>query len=590
MTHSCRTLCEAFQATAAAHPDAVAVRTPDVGVTVTWRDYADRVSRIAAGLAAFGVRPGDTVGLMMTNRPEFHLIDTAVLHIGAIPFSIYNTNPPEKIVELFANADNRIVLCEAQFADRLVAAQAMGSKVEQLICLDEGVDGTVPLTTVEAAADPNYDFESAWRAVDPDSPATIIYTSGTTGPPKGVELTHANVLADHRAIEDLIRFGPADSVISYLPDAHAANRMFCHWSNLIYGIQVVTVDNIKSIADALKLVRPTGFLGTPQVWYKLKAAIESALADEPSPIRRRLATWAIGVGRAAARRRSDGAPISAPLRAQTALAERLVLSTLRERLGMDRVRLAASGAAPIAPEAHEFILGLGLTVIEVWGMSECTAVATMSPPDAIRIGTVGKVVPTCEVLVAEDGELLIRGPMVMPRYRNKPEKTVEAIDAEGWLHSGDIGAVDADGYFRIIDRKKELIINAAGKNMSPSNIEGAIRVACPILANAVAIGDDRPYVTALLTLDPDAAAAYAARHGIAGTSPTSLAADAELRKHIEAGIERANAKLAGVEQIKKFVILPDVWEPGGDLVTPTMKLKRKPIGARYATVIESMYR
>jgi long-subunit acyl-CoA synthetase (AMP-forming) len=277
------------------------------------------------------------------------------------------------------------------------------------------------------------------------------------------------------------------------------------------------------------------------------------------------------------------------LRVQHAIADKLVTSKIRARLGLDRVRFAATGAAAIDPEALEFVLGLGLPVCELWGMSELSCAATVNPPDAIRIGTVGKALPGAELRLAEDGELLVRGPLVMKGYRNDPEKTAEAIDADGWLHTGDIATIDDDGYVRIVDRKKELMINASGKNMSPANIEGTVKVNCPLVGSAVAIGDDRPYVVALLTLDPDAASAFANAHGLPDASPAALADHPEVRASIEAGMKDANARLARVEQIKKFAILPDVWEPGGDEVTPTMKLKRKPIAAKYAKQIEELY-
>jgi long-chain acyl-CoA synthetase len=266
-----------------------------------------------------------------------------------------------------------------------------------------------------------------------------------------------------------------------------------------------------------------------------------------------------------------------------------VLSSIRTRLGLDKVRFAATGAAAIDPEALEFVLGLGLPVCELWGMSELSCAATVNPPDAIRIGTVGTALPNAELRIADDGELLVRGPIVMKGYRNDAEQTAEAIDADGWLHTGDIATIDADGYVRIVDRKKELMINAAGKNMSPANIEGTIKVSCPLAGSVVAIGDDRPYVVALLTLDPDALAAYAREHDLTDASPGALADDPGVRAAVELGIKEANARLARVEQIKKFAILPEVWEPGGDEVTPTMKLKRKPIAAKYAAQIDALY-
>jgi long-chain acyl-CoA synthetase len=582
------TLCHAFQRTAAAAPAAVALRTPDDSVRITWRQYAERARSIAAGLAGLGVRPGDTVGLMLTNRPEFHLVDTAALHAGATPFSIYNTLAPEQINYLFGNAGNRIVICEEQFVDKIKAAQ-LGTSVETIICIDATPEGTIALADVEAAPAADFDFEATWQAVTADDILTIIYTSGTTGPPKGVELTHANMLAELDATTGLVSSTHEDSVISYLPDAHVANRWGAHYQSIVTGMQIVTLADLKQMITVLPQVRPTFFGAVPQVWYKLKAGIEAKLAAEPSAAKKKLARWAIGVGRKKALLESARQPVPLALAVQHRLADTLVLSKVRAQLGLDRVRIAATGAAAIDPDALEFVLALGIPCCELWGMSELSCAVTMNPPDAIRIGTVGTAVKGAELSLAEDGELLVRGPLVMKGYRNDPEKTAEAIDTDGWLHTGDIATIDADGYVRIIDRKKELIINSAGKNMSPANIEGAVKVCCPLVGSAVAVGDDRPFVVALLTLDPDVSSAFAAAHGISNTSPAALAADPAVHAAVELGIKEANEKLARVEQIKKFTILPDIWEPGGDEVTPTMKLKRRPIAEKYAAQIDALY-
>ncbi|KAA1419297.1 long-chain fatty acid--CoA ligase [Nocardioides humilatus] len=583
------TLCAAFQRTAAVHPDKVAVRTPDDSVAITWRQYSDRVRKVAAGLAGLGVGHGDTVALMLTNRPEFHVADTGVLHTGATPFSIYNTLATEQIAYLFSNAGNKVVITEKQFLEKLKLANAEG-QIEHFFVVDGPAEGALTLEELEASGDPSYDFDAGWKKVQPSDVLTLIYTSGTTGPPKGVELTHSNLMEEMTALEGYYPLTHDDSLVSYLPDAHIANRWGAHYNNLRFGIQITTVDDPKQMIATLGTVRPTFFGAVPAVWYKVKAGIEAALAAEPDEKKRKIANWAIATGTKVAWLKSDGKNVPLTLKVQHALADRLVLSKLREKMGLDRVRVAATGASAIAPDALAFMLGLGIPVLEVWGMSETSAVVTMNPPDGIRIGTVGKVVPgDTRIKLAEDGELLVSGPLLMRGYRNDPERTAEAIDSDGWMHTGDIATIDADGYVKIVDRKKELIINAAGKNMSPQNIEGAIKVACPLVLSAVAIGDDKPYVTALLTLDPDACAAYAAKAGLADASPAVIAQDPATRVLIQAGIDQANEKLARVEQIKKFAILPTPWEPGGDELTPTMKLKRKPIAEKYAAEIDSLY-
>jgi long-subunit acyl-CoA synthetase (AMP-forming) len=589
MTVTARTFCEAFQSTAPKQPDAVALRTPGGAVSITWRQYADRVRSIASGLAALGVRRGDTVGLMMTNRPEFHLVDTAVIHLGATPFSVYNTLAPDQVAYLFGNAGNAIVVCEEQFAPIVLDAAGRGGTVTQVICIDGQPEGTTTLAAVEAAPADGFDFEASWRAVTPDDVLTIIYTSGTTGPPKGVELTHANLLAEVSATSQLVPLDHTDRLVSYLPDAHVANRWGAHYTNMVTGLQLTTLADIKQLISVLPEVRPTFFGAVPQVWYKVKAALEKALDDEPSGAKRRLAAWAIDVGRKKARAESDGVAMSPALRAQHALAERLVLKAVRAKLGMDQLRLAATGAAAISPDALEFVLALGIPCCEGWGMSEVSALATINPLGAVRIGTVGKALPGVQLRIAEDGELLVSGPLLMKGYRHDPEKTAETIDADGWLHTGDIATIDADGYVRIVDRKKELIINAAGKNMSPANIEGVLRVSCPLLGSAAVIGDDRPFLVALFTIDPDVGAAFAAKAGLSDASPAALASDPAVLAEIEAGVKRANEQLSRVEQIKKYAVLPAVWEPGGDELTPTMKLKRRPIADKYAGEIEALY-
>ncbi|MBF0662201.1 MULTISPECIES: long-chain fatty acid--CoA ligase [unclassified Rhodococcus (in: high G+C Gram-positive bacteria)] len=581
------TLCEAFQSTAAAYPDHVALRTPDDSVHYTWREYSEKVRALAAGLAGLGVRHGDTVGIMLTNRPEFHLVDTAAFHLGAVPFSIYNSLTAEQITYVLGNAGNRVMICEEQFVP--VLQQAIGeTKVEHLVCIDAKPDGTLSLEDVEAAADESFDFEAAWKAVQPSDLLTLIYTSGTTGPPKGVELTHANLLAELAATTTFLPTGPDDRIVSYLPDAHIANRWGSHYSSIYSGMQITTLDDLKKAIAVLPSVRPTLFGAVPQVWYKVKAAIDKTLAEESSPVKKRLAFWAIEVGRKVARLQSEGKPVPKALELQHALADKLVLSAVRKKLGLDQVRAAVTGAAAISPEVLEFVLALGIPCSEVWGMSETSCVVTMNRPGKIRIGTVGQAVPGVEIKTADDGELLVRGPLIMRGYRNDPVKTAEAVDPDGWLHTGDIARIDEDGYVTLIDRKKELIVNAAGKNMSPTNIEGALRAACPMLGGAVVIGNDRPYIVALLALDPDALPLFAEQHGLSG-SHEELAQHPAVLAEIEQSVKEANTKLSRVEQIKKYTVLSTVWEPSGDELTPTMKLKRKPIDAKYAEEIDALY-
>lgn len=580
------TLCEAFQRTTSIDPEAVALRTPGGAQTLTWRELAEQVRKVAAGLAGLGVRRGDTVSLMMANRIEFYPFEIGAQHLGATSFSVYNTLPAEQLTYLFDNAGTKVAICEEQYVDRI---RASGAPIEHIVCIDGSPPGTISVDDVYAAAHKDFDFEATWRAVRPDDVVTLIYTSGTTGNPKGVEMTHASLLFEARGLDAVLgsRFG--DRTTSYLPSAHIADRMMALYPLEVFGTQVTTVDDARAVAAALPDVRPTVWAAVPRVWEKLKAAIEFVIASETDDVKRQALHWAMSVADRRAAALVSGGPEPVELAAEWARADELVLSKLRERLGFGELRWAVSGAAPIPKETLAFFAGIGIPISEVWGMSELSCAASVAHPDDTRLGTVGKLLPGLEGKVAEDGEYLIRGPLVMKGYRKEPAKTAEAIDADGWLHTGDIIEVDADGYLRIVDRKKELIINAAGKNMSPANIENAILAACPMVGVMMTIGDGRPYNTALMVFDADSVGPYAAQRGLSDASPAALAADPEVIAQIAAGVAAGNEKLSRVEQIKRFRVLPTVWEPGGDEITLTMKLKRKPIMAKYAEEIEQLY-
>jgi long-chain acyl-CoA synthetase len=586
-------LCAAFQRTAAEHSGEVALRTANGERKLTWGDYADRVRQIATGLAAIGVQRGDTVALMMVNRPEFHVCDTSAVHLGAAPFSVYNTSTPEQIAYLFANASNRIVICEQQFASQVQAARP-GTAVEHVVCIDGAPDGTVALDEIEQARASHFDFEAAWRAVGPEDLLTLIYTSGTTGPPKGVELTHGNMLAELRATQSVLPVSPGDRCTSYLPAAHIADRWSSHYQAMVFGADVTCVADPRAVAAALPSVRPTVWGAVPRIWEKLHAALVAGIEGEPDERRAAAMKWALDTGLRKVRAeqaaiRGDGPGPATELLDEYARADELVLSKIRKKIGLDALRVAVSGAAPTPAALLEFFAALGINICELWGMSELSCCATINPPERIKIGTVGTPLPGVELALADDGELLCRGPLVMRGYRGDPEKTAETIDPDGWLHTGDIASIADDGYVSIVDRKKELIINAAGKNMSPANIEAKLKSSSQVIGQAIAIGDARPYNVALIVLDPDACAAFASEHGLADASPAALCGDERLRAAVDAGVHDANAQLARVEQIKRYQILPVDWEPDSDELTPTMKLKRKPIAAKYADEIEALY-
>ena len=580
------TVCEAFQATAKIDPDAVAIRTAGDAVSITWREYAERVRAVAAGLHAVGVRHGDTVGIMLTNRPEFAWVDSGAMHLGAVPFSIYNTSSPEQIAYLFGNAENKVVVTETALLPAVVAS---GAALEHVICVDGKPGGaTMSLEELETAGEPDFDFEAAWRAVTSDDLLTLIYTSGTTGPPKGVQLTHGNLVTVGLAAMQVVDVHFGDRITSFLPSAHIADRASAQYFAALKGVQVTYVADPRKIAEALPDARPTIWFAVPRVWDKIKAGIEAKVAAEESPVKKKLADFALDMARRRAEATVEGRELSGADAARYKLADKLVLSKVRAALGMDEMRWAWSGAAAISPDTLKFFMGLGIDVCELWGMSELSGAGTLNPPGRVKIGTVGPALPGAELKLADDGELLFRGPGVMTGYRKEPEKTAEAVDADGWLHTGDVATIDEDGYVTIVDRKKEIIINAAGKNMSPANIENTMKSACPLLAAVAVIGDNRPYNVALVTLDPDAAAAYAEKHGLAN-DPGVLAKDPGLVAAVQAGVDAGNARLSRVEQVKRFEVLPTFWMPGSEEMTPTLKLKRRPIAQKYAAEIERLY-
>ncbi len=535
--------------TIASRGDEPALRSADGAVELSFTDLGDRVRRIAAGLTAIGVQRGDTVALMLRNRPEFHVIDAAVMCLGATPFSLYNTSPPEQLGYIMGDAANRVVITEPAFADVVAQAKDHGALFEQVIMVDPlpsgDAGGGLLLDDLMAKGDDGFDLAASAALVEPGDLLTLIYTSGTTGPPKGVETTHANMIAELRGVASAVPLTTGGRAISFLPAAHIADRWGSHYSALMtYGYELTSLDDPTKLFAVAAELHPTYFGGVPRIWEKLKAAMTA---------------------------QAGGADIAAAARADNAMGP-----AMKERLGLDVAEWFVTGAAATPLEVLEFFDAFQIPICEVWGMSETSCIATTNTPDALKFGSVGRTIDGVTLRLADDGELLVQGATVMRGYRNMPDKTAEALDDDGWLHTGDIAQVDDDGFWFIVDRKKELIINAAGKNMSPANIEGKLKSAGPLIGQAAVIGDNRPYNVALLVLDPDTAA---------GLDPS----DPDVVERVQAEVDAANAVLSRVEQIKRFKLLRDEWLPGGEELTPTMKLKRKPISAKYAEEIEALY-
>jgi long-subunit acyl-CoA synthetase (AMP-forming) len=579
-------LYEAFLASAERLGDATFIRTGDDAIAWSWNDVAARVRRLAGGLAGLGLQKGDTVAMLLNNRPEFIPCDLAAVSLGGVPFSIYQTASPEQIAYVAGDAGSKIAFVESMYLERLQEAAKELPELEHIIVVD-GAGGTADLEQLETSA-PDFDPAQSEAEVGLDDLLTLIYTSGTTGPPKGVQLTHRNLMALTSSVEEMIPLPKeGGKIISWLPAAHIAERGAHYYLPVTYGLQVTICPDPRKIADFLPKVRPTWFFAVPRIWEKLKAALEAQLNQLPDE-QRGPALAGVEAALQKVRLEQSGQDVPEGLAVAVAKADEQLFSPLRAALGLDQAVAFNVGAAPTPLEVLEFFHAIGIPVGELWGMSETCGVATLNPPEKIKLGTVGPPVPGVEIKLAEDGEVLVKSPSVMPGYRNMPDKTAETFE-DGWLLTGDIGELDEDGYLKIVDRKKELIINAAGKNMSPANIESHLKAASPLIGQCIAIGDRRPYNVALIVLDPDFTPSWAAINGLEGRSVEELVTEEKVIAAVQEAVEEANSKMARVEQIKKFTILPQEWDPGGEELTPTMKLKRKPIAEKYEHEIEKLY-
>lgn len=585
---SARSMCELFDRTTRRHADLPALHSTDGVVNLTYRQYRDAVIDIAGALYLQGIRRGDVVALMFENRPEFHLIDTAAMHLGATTCSIYNTSPIPDIEYVLANSGAKLAVCEEKFAPNLVQAASADCEI---ICTTADVTGTVCLDTLARPTPEEFDFEATWRAVGPDDVLTLIYTSGTTGTPKGVELTHGAMLAEVALTSEVLDFRPGDRVPSALPMAHAAQRWGTLYSAIAFGLDVTCVDDVTKLLPALVRLRPQIWGTVPRILEKITQGLQTKFAAEPDPQRKAAVDSALDVGArvVAFRKKHGNVPLPEDLAADYSQADRLVLAEIRKSLGLDQLRWLMVGAAPTPPHVMDFMAVIGFNMVEVWGMSELAAVATINAAGPAKFATAGKPLRDVEIRLADDGEVYVRGPIMMRGYRNDAQKTAEALDGDGWLHTGDIGTIDDEGFLSIIDRKKEIIVNAAGKNISPLRIEAAVKAETPLIGSVVAIGDGRPFITALIVLDPEAAPAFARNAGLAATTVEELAADSTIQQAIDAAVARANERVTRVEQIKRYKIIPDVWHPGAGELTPTLKLRRQKIAERYADEIDALY-
>jgi long-chain acyl-CoA synthetase len=597
-----RTVCDLLSVTAArwGSRPAYADRDDDgPWQTLTWAQVRQQALELAAGMVALGLQPGERVALMLPNRAEHLLADLGALHAGGVPVTFYATLAADQIGYVAGDCDARIAVLDG--APQLARWQAVLS----------GLPGLKKIIVRDAAACPAGEPYLAWAdfvalgrdrlaaapdeaagraaALGPDDAATVLYTSGTTGNPKGVLITHRSILYELAAARATGYLLEHSRMVSYLPLAHIAERLLTLYGPIYNGGHVYFChDAASGLVATLGAARPTSFFGVPRVWEKIQAGIQALLSLEQDPGKRAATDAAMAAGRRYVTSREYGHSTPGDLAEEFRRADETVLGPIRSLLGVGEMEIASSGAAPLPPDVGTFFAGLGITILDVYGMTETTGAFTTNTPGAFRLGTVGRALPGIEVQIAGDGEILTRGPLNTPGYLNLPERTAELIDADRWLHTGDIGSLDPDGFLSVVDRKKELIITSGGENISPAAIENLL-VAHPLIGQALSYGDRRPYVVALLTLDGDVAPAWARAHGIEASSLAELAEQPAVLAEVQRAVDAANQRLARVQQVKKWRLLPVEWTAESEELTPTLKLKRRVVHTKYADVIDGLY-
>ena len=584
-----RTVPAEFLDTARTHLDRIALRWQE-GTEwneMSWATYLERVARVASGLTTLGTGPGDRIVMLLPNCPEFHIIDMAIMSIGATPISLYPTASSEQIDHIVTDTGAFLAVAfDEDGAERLWSSQAVRDRNLQIVVVRASDSSVQHVELAQLEASDPIDLDARIGELSPNDEATIIYTSGTTGPSKGVVLSHRNILWATESLR--LALGNRDlsgkRIVSYLPMAHIAERSTSHYSAVSSGYEVTTCADPNLLADHLKAVRPHLLFGVPRVWEKLRSGVETVLAADPERLERfnDAVETAITIRTHVAQGTATDEELST-----LEFLELIAFAPVRDALGLDHVELAVTGAAPTPPETMQWFRAIGIPLTEIYGMSE-TAGPIAWTTDLVEAGTIGPAIPGSELRLAEDGEILFRGGNVFTGYLGRDDATAEAIDAEGWLHTGDIGVIDEDGNLRVIDRKKELIVTAGGKNVSPANLEAAMRTV-PLVAFALAVGDDRPYVSALVTLDHDALAQWADAHDIGFVDPFRLSHHPELIAEVEQHIFSTMERFSNAERVKRIHILPDEWTADSAFLTPTLKLRRKALLAHYAPVIEDLY-
>jgi long-chain acyl-CoA synthetase len=598
--HGQDTLPRLFRHVVQQRGDAVAMREKDLGVwrAITWRQYGERARHVGLGLVSLGLRPRDVVSIIADNCPEWLYTDLGTMGVGGVTNGIYTTDSPRQVEYIVNDSGTRFFFAEnEEQLDKILAARARCPQLVKIIVYDmEGLHGfsddqVMPFEALlELGA--RYDREHPGahdvlvEIAEPGDLAILVYTSGTTGPPKGAMLSHRNILFQLGYSDFITQPREGDQQLSFLPLSHVAERTFTVFYPLHSGATVNFAESIDTVPENIREVAPAVFFAVPRIWEKFYSSVALRMR-EATPLGKLAYAWSIGIGMRVAEHRIQGRRPGAWLRLLHRLANVLVLENVRRSIGLHRARGAATGAAPIAPELIKWYLALGIDMREVYGQTENCGLATAMPSGRIKLGTVGVARPDTEVAISPEGEILLKGPHVFLGYYKNPEKTAATV-VDGWLHTGDVGVLDADGFLTITDRMKDIIITAGGKNVTPSEIENQLKFS-PFISDAVVIGDQRKYLSCLIMLDHETVAQFAQERNVPFTNFASLCRAKEVQDLIWGEIERVNRQLARVETIKKFRLIEQILTPEDEELTPTMKLKRTLVNVKYRAVIDAMY-
>lgn len=596
-----RNMTDLFLARAKASADRPALAEKNLGLwqSLTWKGYAERAATFGHALMALGLVKGDVVSVLAQNSIDWVAADMAVQGFGGICSGIYPTDSPAQVAYLLEDSRTRVIFVEDdEQLDKVLAGRDCCPELIRIVVLDMkglerfadpmvmGLDAFLALGAGHAAANPG-----AWTAAaarqTPDDPAIIVYTSGTTGPAKGALVTHRSLLFICYSVRQCFERPEGDRLLSFLPLCHMAERVVGSFLQIMCGNVLYFAESMETVPENLREVQPNFVLAVPRIWEKLQSQVVVGLKDGV-PFQRWLYAWPLAAGERLTRAAEAGGRGSALDRFLFALGDRLVLRNLKRMMGLSAAHSLLTGAAPISPDLIRWYRSIGLRVQEAYGQTESTCFLSVTPIDAVRLNTVGKPIPGCEIRLSPEGEILARGPNVFREYLNKPEKTAEAI-GDGWLHTGDVGRLDDQGALRIVDRLKDIIITAGGKNITPSEIENQLKFSAYV-SDAVVIGDARPYLTCLVMLDHENVAKFAQEKGVPFSNFASLSRAPEVVALIEGEVARVNARFARVEQIKQFRIIDRVLTPEDEEITPTMKLKRKFVHEKFAELIAGMYR